>query len=304
MRRVLAGAAAVAVGAVAYGVLVEANDFQVRRVGLPILPEGSPNLRVLHLSDVHLLPSQKQKLDFLRGLTGLHPDLVVCTGDLVSSVAGIDALTGALGSLLDVPGVFVFGSNDYHLPKFKLPWGYLRKRDPKSRPSQSGDIPTGDLRDALESGAWRDVTDLKLRWELRGVPFEIRGTGDAHQHRDDYPSVAGAPADGAVSLGVTHAPYLRLLDAMTADGLDLILAGHTHGGQVCVPVHGALTTNCDLPPVHAKGLFTYESGGRTSHVNVSAGIGTSPFAPYRFACRPEVTLLTLTAPQLAGETEM
>ncbi|MCL4722555.1 MAG: metallophosphoesterase, partial [Gammaproteobacteria bacterium] len=123
----------------------------------------------------------------------------------------------------------------------------------------------------------------------------LRGTGDAHLHRDDYWQVAGGPAEDAdLAIGVTHAPYARVLDAMTADGLPLILAGHTHGGQVRVPGWGALTTNCDLPTAQAKGLSRYEFEGRTSWLHVSAGVGTSPFAPYRFACPPEVTLITLT----------
>ena len=93
---------------------------------------------------------------------------------------------------------------------------------------------------------------------------------------------------------MTHAPYTRVLDGMAADGVPLILAGHTHGGQVAIPGRGALVTNCDLPPEKVKGLFEHTAGGRTAQVHVSAGIGMSPFAPYRFACPPEVTLLTLT----------
>ena len=98
-----------------------------------------------------------------------------------------------------------------------------------------------------------------------------------------------------LNVGVTHAPYLRLLDAMTADGMDLIFTGHTHGGQVCLPGYGALITNCDLDADRVKGPSTHTAGGRTAQLHVSAGLGTSPYAPYRFACRPEVTLLTLTA---------
>ena len=90
---------------------------------------------------------------------------------------------------------------------------------------------------------------------------------------------------------MTHAPYLRVLDAMAADGADLVLAGHTHGGQLCVPGVGALVTNCDLPRKQAKGLSAHDG----SVLHVSAGLGTSPYAPVRFACRPEATLLTLTA---------
>ena len=108
--------------------------------------------------------------------------------------------------------------------------------------------------------------------------------------------MVGPPSDGVdLSLGVTHAPYRRILDAMTADGVELILAGHTHGGQVCVPGHGALTTNCDLPTDRVKGLSEHRLEGHHAWLHVSAGIGTSPFAPYRFACPPEVTVLTLVA---------
>jgi predicted MPP superfamily phosphohydrolase len=80
---------------------------------------------------------------------------------------------------------------------------------------------------------------------------------------------------------------------MVADGFDLVLAGHTHGGQLCVPLRGALVTNCDLPRRQAKGLSSWSAGGRTAALHVSAGLGTSPYAPVRFACAPEATLLTL-----------
>ena len=61
---------------------------------------------------------------------------------------------------------------------------------------------------------------------------------------------------------MTHAPYRRVIDAMAYDGHDLIMAGHTHGGQVCVPFYGALVTNCDLDARRAKGLSQHSAGGR------------------------------------------
>ena len=87
----------------------------------------------------------------------------------------------------------------------------------------------------------------------------------------------------------------RVLDAFTDRGADVILAGHTHGGQVCVPGYGALVTNCDIPRKQVKGVSAWTHGGRTAVLAVSAGLGTSIYAPVRFACRPEVSLLTLTA---------
>ena len=125
----------------------------------------------------------------------------------------------------------------------------------------------------------------------------MRGTDDAHLNQDQYAQVAG-PIDRSsvdLALGVTHAPYRRVIDAMAYDGHDLILAGHTHGGQVCVPFVGALVTNCDLDTARVKGLSQHSAGGHTAWMHVSAGLGTSPYAPVRFACKPEATLLTLTA---------
>ena len=98
---------------------------------------------------------------------------------------------------------------------------------------------------------------------------------------------------------MAHAPYLRVLDQFAADGYDAIIAGHTHGGQVCLPRLGALTTNCDLDPARAKGLHRHPAALGTgdpgsSWLHVSAGLGTNPYARVRVACRPEATLLTLT----------
>src|SRR5699024_11665167 len=92
--------------------------------------------------------------------------------------------------------------------------------------------------------------------------------------------------------------YLRALAGMQALGCQAVFAGHTHGGQLCVPGYGALVTNCDLDPGRASGLHGWpgESGSEVDSLwlHVSNGIGTSPFTPVRFACRPSVTLVTLT----------
>ena len=293
--KVAKGLAAVAAGCFAWG-LVEATRFRVRRVTVPVLPAGGPELRILHLSDIHLLPGQQLKLSFLQALADLEPDLVISTGDNIASDTAISPLISALGRLLEVPGGFVFGSNDYHKPEFKNPLRYVARG--RSEPSKSPErLTTDQLRAELtRSGAWHDLNDRRTIIDAAGYRIELRGTDDAHHDLDHYPAVVGPASDGVdLSLGVTHAPYSRILDAMTTDGVDLILAGHTHGGQVCVPGHGALTTNCDLPTDRAKGLSEHRVEGHHAWLHISAGIGTSPFAPYRFACPPEVTILTLVA---------
>ncbi len=139
---------------------------------------------------------------------------------------------------------------------------------------------------------WADLNNARTVVKAGGRAVELIGVDDPHVDRDDYASVAGPVSPGAdLHLGVTHTPASRVLDAMAADGFELMLAGHTHGGQVCVPFVGALTTNCDLPRSMAKGLHRWP--GSDAWLHVSAGLGTHPTAPVRFACPPEATILTL-----------
>lgn len=280
----------------AYGTFIESKAFRIRQLTVPVLPEGSGLVRVLHMSDVHLVPSQTPKREFLRTLADLEPDLVINTGDNISDDAAVDAILVDLDRLLDKPGFFVFGSNDYHRPDFRNPFTYFF--GPTSRSAEADDssqLPWRDLEAGFSARGWQNVMGRRARVTVRGLTIDIRGTDDAHVSRDDYQGTAAGPvaADAAVTIGLTHSPYKRVLDAMVSDGVQLVCAGHTHGGQVCLPGYGALVTNCDLDTGRAKGLSRHTAGGKTAWLHVSAGLGTSPKAPFRFACPPEVTLLTL-----------
>jgi len=295
----LAKGAALTVGlgaaCVGYGTFVESAAYRVRRVSVPVLDAGAAPLRVLHISDIHLMGFQRRRQAFLGSLAGLDPDLVVSTGDNLSSPDAVGALREGLGRLLGVPGAFVFGSNDFNRPSLRNPLRYVWASTAADADETDGMRPE-ELRATLASGGWLDLNDARGELTVRGLRLDLRGTGDAHESRDHYADVKGTPTPGTVPLGLTHAPYARVLDAMARDGVRLVFAGHTHGGQVCVPGYGALTTNSDLPREHAKGLFRHEtSDGSSCWVHVSAGVGMSPSAPFRFACPPEVTLLTLTA---------
>ncbi len=279
----------VAVGGLAYSAGYEVRAFTTRRVEVPVLPPGATPIRILHISDLHLTPSQHRKATWLRSLAAERPDLVVVTGDFIAHANGVPAVLEALGPLRTLPGVFVFGSNDYYAPRAKNPARYLG-RD-KGKRIHGDDLPWPDLLGALEAGGWRSVNQGRSTLEVQGTRIEFRGVDDPHLGRDDYRAVAGPVTAADVGIGVTHAPYLRILDAMEADGAALVLAGHTHGGQLCIPGFGALVTNCDLDRRRAKGLHHH----KRAWLHVSAGIGTNPFTPVRFACRPEATLLTLLA---------
>ena len=283
-------------GTLAYAGLYEVESYRLRRVSVPVLPAGARDLRVLHLSDVHMTPTRTHRQRWLSELSGLEPDLVVDTGDNLAHADAVPFVVRSLGRLLDVPGVYVWGSNDYYGPVFKNPLRYLTQRGKPPNQHPERELPWVDLGEGFSRRGWTDLTHTTTTIEIEGVRLGFRGTDDAHLERDHYAEVAG-PVDRSdvdVAIGVTHAPYRRVIDAMTADGMDLVLAGHTHGGQVAVPGYGALVTNCDLDTRRVKGLSQNTAGGRTAWMHVSAGLGTSPYAPVRFACPPEATLLTLT----------
>ena len=297
MRPAVAVSTVLAAGAagLAYSAGYEVRAFRLRAVEVPVLAPGAAPMRVLHLSDLHLTPGQRRKQAWVRELASLEPDLVISTGDHIAHREAVPPLLDAYGPLLDLPGAFVFGSNDYYAPRVKNPARYLLAH-PGPRGLHSGYLPWEDLREGLSAGGWLDLDNVRARLKVGERDVELVGTDDPHIFRDRYDHVAG-PVDPTadLSMGVTHAPYRRVLDAMTRDGFPLVLAGHTHGGQLALPVWGALVTNCDLSPRRAKGVSRHVAGDRESWLHVSAGLGTSPYAPVRFACFPEATLLTLVA---------
>jgi predicted MPP superfamily phosphohydrolase len=291
-RRVLGTAALLGGGALGYGGLWERNAFVLRRAGVAVLAPGTAPLRVLHLSDLHLTPGQQAKAAWLRGLARLAPDFTVLTGDFLSHPDATPVVLAALEPLAAFGGAFVPGNNDYHAPRWKNPVRYVTGADRSRRfgpPLDWAGCAAG-----LRGQGWTDLTNARADLRIAGLPVDARGVDDPYLGRDRLDAVAGAadPA-AALRLGVAHAPEPRVLDAFTRDGCDLLLAGHTHGGQVRLPGYGALVTNCGIDRPRARGLAPYGAAGRTSALHVSAGVGTSPYAPVRFACRPEATLLTL-----------
>jgi predicted MPP superfamily phosphohydrolase len=276
-----------------WSMLIERNWYAIRRESVRILPRGANPISVLHIGDIHLAPWQRRKIRWIKKLADLEPDLVVNTGDNLGHKDSVEPALQALGPLLRYPGVFVNGSNDLRAPVPRNPLQYLLK------PSERSDGPElnfARLHAGFRQAGWLNLNNREGHLKINGLNIGFMGVDDAHDELDDLASldVQRKRIDGnGLIIGVTHAPYMRVLEAMTVDGASLIFAGHTHGGQVCVPGIGALTTNCDLPVAFAKGISSWKFGNRHSILNVVAGLGHSIYAPIRFACRPEVRLLTL-----------
>lgn len=302
----LAFTGALALGAAAWGSLVEKNRFTLRHDVLQILDPGSRPITILHLSDIHMAPWNSAAIAWIRELAATAPDLVVGTGDFLGHPHGLSALTEALLPLAGVPGVVTHGSNDRLAPRFKNPFSYLLG------PSEVGHGPGTPMDfEGLKSLyanqlGWSDIDNGAIRLDVKGHTLDFVGVGDAHYGEDalaQLPGIVddlresgddrGSTRNSITTIGVTHAPYRRVLDALVTHGAQLIFAGHTHGGQVCLPGGRALTTNSDLPTSQARGLSQWQHAGRSSHLNVSAGLGTSIYAPIRLFCPPEAVLVTL-----------
>lgn len=288
---VLAGAATVA-----YARFIELNHFVLRNETLPVLPAGAEDIRVLHISDMHMIPGQKKKTEFIHSLASLEPDLVFNTGDNFSHVDALEPLLEALDPLMDFPGVYVPGSNCYFAPIMKNPARYLWKEstadegvDPKR-----AKLPFEQMHAAFDAAGWHGLVNRFDTMTVNGTRIEFSGVDDPHLGYDEHPGFAPSAFENteeSVRLGIAHAPYLRTLNRFVDDGAQAIFAGHTHGGQVCLPGGKALVSNCDLEPSRAKGV-SYQDG---VPVQISAGLGTSRFAQVRLFCPPEAILVTLTA---------
>ena len=368
--------------------LIEAQAFILRRrtLALPAPPgrsttnppgsvdcsqSESPCLRILHLSDLHLLEGQRRKMAWVRSLADQHPDLIVLTGDSLAQSAAVAPLIRTLSVFAGLPGVFVFGSNDYFAPRPKNPFTYFWGPSSRSHKGASVELPWRDMRASFESFGWVDLNNRRTTLRIKGIDVGFVGVDDPHLNLDVFPTAQHTESDmsearcrpewrgvsrsqdmsGArgiqrargesdvptasdssdahavlgtssnldskhpraseppIKIGLAHAPYTRVLDAMADDECSLVFAGHTHGGQVCIPWKGAIVTNCDLPPQLAAGLYRWPASGEVVRhdgaaiatrpgpwVNVSAGLGASPFAPLRLACRPEAVLLDVILP--------
>lgn len=289
----------------AVGGYMETRAFRLHEVTVPLLEEGTlptdwDSLRVLHISDLHMLASQTKKQEWVAQLDELDPHLVINTGDNLGDYDAVPGVLSALGPLLTRPGAFVFGSNDYFAPRPVNPFVYVLKK--KRKPSRN-ELPWRGMRAAFLEHGWHDANNRRVEFTIdpaqlgsfdstSKLRLAITGVDDPHHDLDRYDDVAGRPNDYAhFSLGLTHSPEPRVLDRFAADGYQLVLAGHTHGGQLCLPNGKALVTNCGIDRNRAAGLSRWSE---RTWLHVSNGLGTSKYVPFRAFCLPSATLLHIT----------
>ena len=265
------GVLVVAVGAVAgiatYG-WIEAGWLRHRVLEVPVdgLPEPLDGLRIGHLSDFHLgAPLSRGNRASERAVKWVaerRPDLVCITGDLVSHPRG-EARLRTLLARLEGPFV-VLGNHDVAVT-----------RDPFSRAAELRDLERARL-----------LGDDAESVRLRGALVSVVGVDP-----ETYRAKAARPhelADPAAALRLLLCHFPRVVERLPPSSFDLILAGHLHAGQICLPLPGRRITLAHPSAALVSGL--YETGAGILHV--SPGTGTT-FVPFRFFARPEVTELVL-----------
>ncbi len=274
---------------VAYGVFVEHRWYRRADYRLPILPGGARPLTLLHVSDLHFLRRDDAKARFLASLP--QADVTIATGDLVGEPeaveTAVDALSGVRGR---IASYFVLGSNDLFAPRRLNPAAYFfpQRRRPTGRPGRARDLVR-----LLEADGWTHLDNVKTTLSNDGVRFEVVGLGDAHIYRHDL-RVAPRSDPAAFGLAIAHSPDPA--PELAALGYDLIVTGHTHGGQVRIPFRPRWIPLklVDTSRIYEDGWLEEESAAG-NRLYVNRGLGFSGI-PVRIGCPPEVTLFTLLRP--------
>ena len=235
------------------------------RCPLPGLPTELEGLRVAHLSDLHLgVPS--------RGIAAVEravewveerqPDLTLISGDLLSRRAGEARLRSLLARL---PRCYaVLGNHDF-----------ASTLDPFSRPVELEELGPATL-----------LADDSRTVELRGRNVQIVGVDPRSYRWGLARPERFADPDADLRILLCHFP--DVVDRLPAGAFHLVLSGHLHAGQICVPWPGGRLRLAHIRWTYVRGLYPRPGGV----MHLSAGLGTT-FVPFRFLARPEATELVL-----------
>ncbi len=266
---------AVGAGSMAYATIVEPWQLHVDRRDVPIadLPNELDGVRVLQLTDTHRGPRITASFIERAVETGLRqkPDLVVLTGDYVhNGPTHIDEAAEIMRPLADaVPTVGVLGNHDWYAGAYKM-----------RRALENAGVRMID-NGRCYFGRQRTLTD-------REEGLCIAGVGDLLESKVDYRRALGGVDPDMPRLLLSHNPDAAEMREAGDHRIDLMLSGHTHGGQVRLPIIGS-------PGVPSRFGEKYRAGmvqGPWCRVFISTGVGMS-VAPFRFGVRPEINVLTL-----------
>jgi hypothetical protein len=239
-------------------------------VGVPDLPAALDGLRILHLSDFHLGSPSLNSIAVRKAVdwaAGLDNDLVVVTGDLVSNPRGEKTLLELLPRVRGRLGTYaVLGNHDVAIT-----------RDPFSGAREIDDLAAAGAVLLRDEAVTLDVSGVRV--QLVGTDARAAIVGRSHPWELTDP-------DADLRILLCHFP--DVVDRLPLGSFQLVLAGHLHGGQICLPTPGGKIRFADLGPPYPEGIFAV----RGTTLVVSRGLGTT-FLPFRFFARPERSQLVL-----------
>lgn len=259
---------------VAYAFLVEPDWIEVTRTEIAVSGRvmGKERFRIVHLSDLHLEGWGSRERTVVTRVRELAPDLIVLTGDYMNDRGAQSDLVKFL-KLIDAPhGVWAVGGN----------W--------------DGKFPVADLFAGL-GPKYRYLQNDYALLESDGRRLLIVGQ-DYHGGKSLEELVDGASPD-TYRVFLQHSP--DAVDELPRASVDLFLCGHTHGGQVRLPLYGALVTFTRQGKRFEQGLYRLAppatANPRGTAVYVNRGIGMTGIAPrVRFLARPEIAVIELVSP--------
>ncbi|MFP4029400.1 MAG: metallophosphoesterase [Candidatus Brocadiia bacterium] len=281
-------------------IAIEPQRFRVWRVHCPCVVEPSsgeiavsagrvPPLTVLHVTDTHFSGRDDKKLDFLRRVASEHYDFAFLTGDILERPGGLSSCFILAEMLRPQIGSFaVLGAHDhFYCPEFLGKYTSLH-RISLGENKRRKDNPVEELRAGL---AARSVEVLVNENRIVRLPsgdrIGIVGLRDSFAFEIDWDGAWEDLGKDIPTLVLAHCP--NALPEIADRKAEMAFFGHTHGGQVCFPLMGAIFTRSNIPRYQARGIFREDETVFTVNNGVGTGIGTS----FRLLCPPEVTILQI-----------
>ena len=282
-----AGATAAAVALFGYALCVEPRWIEVTRIEIPIdgLPADLEGFTVAQLSDLHLGPTTtashiRRAVDMTNRL---HPDLVVLTGDYVSgSAAFARPCADELASLSAPHGVSAILGNHDEWTDAQLIADRLRRVGIHVLRNEAQEIRSGVASLWLVGIDDPGVTGISWQRTLSREEFAARWA----REREAFEELKAGIPPGDPAILLVHNP--DFVETVSLQGISLALCGHTHGGQIRLPVAGPPL----LPSIHGQKYAAGLAECQTIPVYVNRGVGVMGL-PLRLLCRPEITLIRL-----------
>ena len=281
MLSVLVWIGIVLLGIAIWSILIEPHWYRFRRMKLRIPGKLKTAVTILHLSDMHFTKRVGLKKLFFQKLAMLNPDLIFITGDTIESDAGIETAVRWISGLRARYGIFLVpGNHEYY--DYRL-MDHIRYHMGVSKIS----VHRNDSKrffEAVKRVGVKVLIDESIELSVHGNALFISWTDDPLTQKVDFKRTFKGITPERLNILLTH--HLDCITQLPTKDVDLVFSGHTHGGQIRLPVIGPVFSGLKLPRCYVDGLNQYE--GMT--IFVSRGLGAGKYCLPRIACRPEAVL--------------